>query len=42
MEKAGRSIINAILAGKIKNRKDLEKAKFKVCRDLNLDRIPRR
>ena len=41
MEKAGRSIINAILAGKIKNRKDLEKAKFKVCRDLKLDRFPR-
>ena len=29
MEKAGRSIIEDILEGKIKNRKDLEKAKFR-------------
>ncbi|BDZ68337.1 hypothetical protein GCM10025860_17850 [Methanobacterium ferruginis] len=41
MEKAGRSIIKAILAGEIKNRKDLEKAKFQVCRDYQLDRFPR-
>ncbi len=41
MEKAGRSIINDILNGKIKNRKDLEKAKFQVCRDYKLDRFPR-
>jgi elongator complex protein 3 len=41
MEKAGRSIIKDILSGKIKNRKDLEKAKFRVCRDYKLDRFPR-
>ncbi|BDZ71078.1 tRNA uridine(34) 5-carboxymethylaminomethyl modification radical SAM/GNAT enzyme Elp3 [Methanobacterium petrolearium] len=41
MEKAGRSIIKAILAGDIKNRNDLEKAKFRVCRDYKLDRFPR-
>jgi len=41
MEEAGRSIIKAILAGEIKNRKDLEKAKFRVCRDYKLDRFPR-
>ncbi len=41
MEKAGRSIIKDILSGKIKNRKDLEKAKFQVCRDYKLDRFPR-
>lgn len=41
MEKAGRSIIEDILEGKIKNRKDLEKAKFKVCREYQLDRFPR-
>ncbi|KUK72168.1 tRNA uridine(34) 5-carboxymethylaminomethyl modification radical SAM/GNAT enzyme Elp3 [Methanobacterium sp. 42_16] len=41
MEKAGRSIIEDILEGKIKNRKDLEKAKFRVCREHQLDRFPR-
>lgn len=41
MEKAGRSIINKILNGKIKTRKDLEKAKFTVCREYELDRFPR-
>ncbi len=41
MEEAGRSIINDILNGKIKNRKDLEKAKFAVCRSYGLDRFPR-
>ena len=41
MEEAGRSIIKDILSGKIKNRKDLEKAKFRVCRDYKLDRFPR-
>ncbi len=41
MEEAGRSIINDILKGKIKNRKDLEKAKFTVCREYRLDRFPR-
>lgn len=41
MEEAGRSIIKDILNGKIKNRKDLEKAKFRVCRDYKLDRFPR-
>ena len=41
MEEAGRSIIKDIMEGKIKNRKDLEKAKFQVCRDYKLDRFPR-
>jgi elongator complex protein 3 len=41
MEEAGRSIISDILKGKIKNRKDLEKAKFTVCREYGLDRFPR-
>ncbi|AUB59522.1 hypothetical protein DSECCO2_113460 [anaerobic digester metagenome] len=41
MEEAGRSIIKDIQSGKIKNRKDLEKAKFQVCRDYKLDRFPR-
>jgi len=41
MEEAGRSIINHIMEGRIKNRKDLEKAKFQVCRDYKLDRFPR-
>lgn len=41
MEEAGRSIINDILNGKIKNRKDLEKAKFTVCREYGLKRFPR-
>lgn len=41
MEEAGRSIIKDILEGRIKNRKDLEKAKFQVCRDYKLDRFPR-
>ena len=41
MEQAGRSIINDILNGKIKNRKDLEKAKFTVCREYGLERFPR-
>ncbi len=41
MKEAGRSIINDIIEGKIKNRKDLEKAKFQVCRDYKLDRFPR-
>lgn len=41
MEEAGRSIISDILKGKIKNRKDLEKAKLTVCREYGLDRFPR-
>jgi elongator complex protein 3 len=41
MEEAGRSIINDILNRKIKNRKDLEKAKFKICRDYGLNRFPK-
>lgn len=41
MEEAGKAIIKDILDGKIKNRKDLEKAKHKVCRDYQLDRFPR-
>ena len=41
MKEAARSIINDILEGKIQNRKDLEKAKFQVCRDYKLDRFPR-
>jgi elongator complex protein 3 len=41
MEEAGRSIINDILNGNIKNRKDLEKAKFKVCRDYGLNKFPK-
>lgn len=41
MKEAGRAIIEDILEGKIKNRKDLEKAKFQVCREHKLDRFPR-
>ncbi len=41
MEEAGRSIIADILDGNIKTRKDLEKAKFKVCRTYNLNRFPK-
>ncbi|NYB52259.1 MAG: tRNA uridine(34) 5-carboxymethylaminomethyl modification radical SAM/GNAT enzyme Elp3 [Methanobacteriaceae archaeon] len=41
MEDAARSIIKDILNGKIKNRKDLEKAKFKVCRDYGLKKFPK-
>ncbi|HHY00126.1 MAG TPA: tRNA uridine(34) 5-carboxymethylaminomethyl modification radical SAM/GNAT enzyme Elp3, partial [Methanothermobacter sp.] len=41
MEEAGRSIISDILNGKIKNRKDLEKAKLTACREYKLDRFPR-
>nr|WP_319372760.1 tRNA uridine(34) 5-carboxymethylaminomethyl modification radical SAM/GNAT enzyme Elp3 [uncultured Methanobacterium sp.] len=41
MKEAGRAIITDILEGKIKNRKDLEKAKFQVCREYKLDRFPR-
>ena len=41
MEEAGRSIIDDILEGKIKNRRDLEKAKFGVCREFGLDKFPR-
>lgn len=41
MKEAGRAIITDILEGRIKNRKDLEKAKFQVCREYKLDRFPR-
>lgn len=41
MKEAGRSIISGILNGKIKNRKDLEKAKLTACREYKLDRFPR-
>ena len=40
MEEACRIIITSIIKGKIKNRKDLEKAKHGVCRDYGLLKFP--
>jgi elongator complex protein 3 len=40
MEEACRIIITSILEGKIKDRKDLEKAKHRICRDYGLLKFP--
>ena len=39
MENACKLIINQIIKGKIKTKKDLEKAKHKACRDYNLEKF---
>ncbi|HMK53873.1 MAG TPA: tRNA uridine(34) 5-carboxymethylaminomethyl modification radical SAM/GNAT enzyme Elp3 [Methanobacteriaceae archaeon] len=40
MAEANRYIIEAILKGKIKSRKDLQKMKLEVCREYQLDKFP--
>ena len=40
MKEAQRYIIEEILDGNVKSRKDLQKLKLKVCRDFQLDKFP--
>lgn len=40
MKEANRYIIEEILEGKVKNRKDLQKLKLEVCRDFQLNKFP--